>query len=174
MLACVCILLKRIVMYRKKVWYWPFMPSLTLDTHSQSIKWIQAALGIIWLLSFSLSIGPVGWAIPAEVSSTRLRSKTVVLARNTYYVSQIVANVIEPYMMNPTAWNWNGKTGFFWFGTGFLTLVWAFFRMPETKNRSFEELDLMFAAKLPTRAFKNWEVDAYDEDNGLKDVPEKV
>lgn len=147
---------------------------LTLDTHSQSIKWIQSALCIIWLLSFSLSIGPVGWAIPAEVSSTRLRSKTVVLARNTYYVSQIVANVIEPYMMNPTAWNWNGKTGFFWFGTGFLTLVWAFFRMPETKNRSFEELDLMFAAKLPTRAFKNWEVDAYDEDNGLKDVPEKV
>ena len=104
---------------------------LTLRLKSDpNAAWGQAAMCLLWLLSFSLSIGPVGWTIPAEVSSTRLRSKTVVLARNTYYIFQIVANVIEPYMMNPTAWNWNGKTGFFWFGAGFVTLIWAFFRMP--------------------------------------------
>ena len=57
--------------------------------------------------------------------------------------------------MNPTAWNWKGKTGFFWFAWAFVTLIWAFFRMPETKGRSFEELDLMFAGKVPTKAFKN-------------------
>ena len=141
---------------------------LTLSSHSV-VKWVQSALCIIWLLTFSLTIGPVGWAIPAEVSSTRLRSQTVVLARNTYYVAQIVANVIEPYMMNPTAWNWKGKTGFFWFACGFFTLVWAFFRMPETKGRSFEELDIMFAAKLPNKKFKTFKVDAYDEGKDLKD-----
>jgi len=140
---------------------------LALDSKNQSVKWAQAALCIIWLLTFSLTVGPVGWAIPAEVSSTRLRSKPVVLARNTYYLAQIVANVIEPYMINPTAWNWSGKTGFFWFAFAFVTLVWAFFRMPETRARSYEELDLMFAAKLPTRKFKRYHVDAYDEDADL-------
>jgi MFS transporter, SP family, general alpha glucoside:H+ symporter len=35
--------------------------------------------------------------------------------------------------------------------------------MPETKGRNFEELDLMFAGKVPTNAFKNWKVDAYDK-----------
>jgi SP family general alpha glucoside:H+ symporter-like MFS transporter len=55
-----------------------------------------------------------------------------------------------------------GKTGFFWFGAALLTLVWAAFRMPETKGRSYEELDLMFEAKLPSRKFKKYSVNAYD------------
>ncbi|CAH0051999.1 unnamed protein product [Clonostachys solani] len=137
---------------------------LAIDTHNSAVKWVQSALCIVWLLTFSLTVGPVGWAIPAEVSSTRLRSKTVVLARTAYYVAQIVANVIQPYMMNPSAWNWKGKTGFFWFAFAFLTVVWAFFRQPETKGRSYEELDIMFEAKLPTRRFKEYHVNAYEED----------
>lgn len=141
---------------------------LALPTKNQSAKWVQSALCLIWLLSFSLSVGPVGWAIPPEVSSTRLRSKTVVLARNTYYLCQIIANVIEPYMINPTAWNWKGKTGFFWFAFASVTLLWAFFRMPESKGRSYEELDIMFAARLPSRKFHSYRVDAYDETIDLK------
>ncbi|KAH7007688.1 putative transporter [Ilyonectria destructans] len=138
--------------------------ALATNTHNPAVKWVQSILCVIWLLTFSLTVGPVGWAIPAEVSSTRLRSKTVVLARTSYYVAQIVANVIQPYMMNPSAWNWKGLTGFFWFGFAFLTVVWAFFRQPETKGRSYEELDLMFEAKLPTRKFKKYHVDAYVDD----------
>lgn len=148
--------------------FWLFLIGFLTLSHNGSVKWVQAALCIIWLLTFSLTIGPVGWAIPPEVSSTRLRSKTVVLARNTYYLAQIVANVIEPYMVNPTAWNWSGKTGFFWGSTALLTLVWAFFRMPETKGRSYEELDLIFAAKAPTRKFKDFHVDAYAAEADLK------
>lgn len=44
-----------------------------------------------------------------------------------------------------------------------MTVVWAFFRMPETKGRSYEELDLMFIAKVPTRRFKKYLVDAYED-----------
>lgn len=75
------------------------------------VVWVQSALCIVWLFSFSLSVGPVGWTIPAEVSSTRLRSQTIVLARNTYYITQVVANVVEPYLINPTELNWRGYTG---------------------------------------------------------------
>lgn len=134
---------------------------LDLAPHSDSVKWAQSALTVIWLFTFSLSVGPTGWAIPAEVSATRLRSKTISLARNTYYISMILANVIEPYMINPTEWNWKGKTGFFWFGTALLTFTWAFFRLPETKGRTFEELDILFADRVPTRKFKKHVVDAY-------------
>lgn len=143
---------------------------LTLAHGNQNAVWGQAALCIIWLLCFSLSVGPVGWAIPAEVSSTRLRSKTVVLARNSYYIVQVAANVVQPYMMNPTEWNWKGKTGFFWFGWAVLTIVWVIFRMPETRGRTYEELDLMFAAKVPTRKFATYKVDAYEGERNV--VPE--
>ncbi|KAI1018729.1 hypothetical protein LB503_005557 [Fusarium chuoi] len=61
-----------------------------------------------------------------------------------------------------------GKTGFFWFAFACLSVVWAFFRLPETKGRSYEELDLMFEAKLPTRKFKTYHVDAYDNSHGAE------
>ncbi|CVL07479.1 related to alpha-glucoside transport protein [Fusarium mangiferae] len=134
---------------------WLFIIGMLTFSKSPSAKWVQAALCLVWLGTFHLSLGPVGWVIPAEVSSTRLRSKTVVLARNAYYLVICVANTIQPYMMNPAAWNWKGKAGFFWFGFAFLTAVWAFFRMPETRLRTYNELDLMFEAKLPTRKFRN-------------------
>jgi SP family general alpha glucoside:H+ symporter-like MFS transporter len=142
---------------------------LAIAKHSSSATWTQSAFCILWLFSFSLSAGPIGWAVPAEVSSTRLRSKTICLARNSYYIVQVIANVIEPYFMNPDELNWKGYTGFFWFGSAFITLVWAFFRLPETKGRTYEELDLMFAAKVPTRKFSKYHVDAYDESRNLTD-----
>lgn len=40
--------------------------------------------------------------------------------------------------------------------------MWAFFRLPETKGRSNEELDVMFDAKVPTRKFKKHKVNAYN------------
>ena len=72
---------------------------LTLPSQRDSLVWAQSGLCIVWLFSFSLSVGPVGWTVPAEVSSTRLRSKTIVLARNTYYITNIGANIIQPYMV---------------------------------------------------------------------------
>jgi SP family general alpha glucoside:H+ symporter-like MFS transporter len=109
---------------------------LAIPSHGKSIANAQSALCIVWLLTFSFSAGPIGWTVPAEVSSTRLRSKTICLARSSYYICQITANTIQPYMLNPTEWNWRGKTGFFWFGFAFVTYIWAFFRMTETKGRS--------------------------------------
>jgi SP family general alpha glucoside:H+ symporter-like MFS transporter len=137
--------------------------------NGQSLVWGQAALCLVWLFTFSMSVGPIGWLISPEVSSTRLRAKTIVLARNTYYVVIIVANVISPKFINPTELNWKGYTGFFWFGSAMLTLTWAFFRLPETKDRTFGELDVMFGAKVPTRQFKKYKVDAYTEDVAIAD-----
>jgi MFS transporter, SP family, general alpha glucoside:H+ symporter len=64
--------------------------------------------------------------------------------------------------MNPQAWNLRGYTGFVWGGTATLILVWAWFRLPETKNRTFEELDVLFAEKTPARKFKTTTVNAFD------------
>ncbi|KAK8037367.1 hypothetical protein PG991_000713 [Apiospora marii] len=134
---------------------------------------IVAYLFIIGVLTTGARNNGVVWravvAMSSEVSSTRLRSKTICLARNVYYLTLLWANILEPYMVNPTSWNWRGYTGFFWCGWAALTLLWAFFRLTETKDRTFEELDLMFAAGVPTRRFAVHHVDAYAEDLAVKD-----
>jgi SP family general alpha glucoside:H+ symporter-like MFS transporter len=123
---------------------------------------------IVWLFVYYLTVGPICYAIITEVSSTRLRSKSVCLSRISYYIAQIVTNVVNPYMLNPTSGDWKGKTGFFWGGCAFVFWVWTFFRLPETKGRTFEELDILFANKVRTREFKHHEVDAYAQSGGLK------
>jgi SP family general alpha glucoside:H+ symporter-like MFS transporter len=57
----------------------------------------------------------------------------------------------------------NRNLGFFWMGTAAITLVWAFFRLAETKGRTFEELDIMFGDRVPTRKFGSYIVDAYED-----------
>ena len=65
--------------------------------------------------------------------------------------------------MNPEAWDLKGYTGFIWGACAWLVFVWAYFRLPETKNRTFHELDILFAKQVPARQFATTDVDAFDE-----------
>ncbi|KAK4496786.1 hypothetical protein PRZ48_012769 [Zasmidium cellare] len=114
---------------------------------SQSLGYAVSAVFLIWYAVWCLTLGPIPYVINSEVSSTRLRSKTFVLARGTYIALNIVNSVVSPYLLNPTAANWKGKTGFLTGGLNVLCLLWAFVRLPETANRTFEELDILFATK---------------------------
>ncbi|KAF7555156.1 hypothetical protein G7Z17_g2383 [Cylindrodendrum hubeiense] len=126
-------------------------------------NYVQAGMMLLWLGVYYMTVGPVCYAIIAEVSSTRLRNKSICLSRITYYIAQIICNVINPYMLNPTAGDWKGKTDFFWGGCAFVFFIWTFFRLPETKGKTFEELDILFARGVKTREFAKYKVDAYAE-----------
>jgi SP family general alpha glucoside:H+ symporter-like MFS transporter len=51
------------------------------------------------------------------MSTRRLQIKTVAMGRAAYNVAAIIVNVLTPYMINPTAWNWGNYAGFFWGAT---------------------------------------------------------
>ncbi|KAI5456949.1 general substrate transporter [Mariannaea sp. PMI_226] len=126
-------------------------------------NYAQASMMLVWLGLYYMTVGPVCYAIISEVSSTRLRNKSICISRIAYYIAQIICNVVNPYMLNPTAGNWRGKTGFFWGGCAFVFFIWTFFRLPETKDKTFEELDILFARGIGAREFVNYKVDAYAE-----------
>ncbi|KAJ0418800.1 hypothetical protein BJY00DRAFT_302614 [Aspergillus carlsbadensis] len=113
-------------------------------------NYAQAGLMLGWLGIYYITVGPICYAIISKVSSTRLRNKSVCLSWIAYYVAQIVSNSVNAEMLNPTAGNWRGKTGFFWGGCSLVLFAWSFFRLPETRGRTFEELDILFAGKVPT------------------------
>ena len=123
---------------------------------------------MFWMFFYYSTIGPVSYAIISETSAIKLRNKSVCLARITYYLAAIVCATISPYMINPTEANWKGKTGFFWGGTCFVCFVWAYFRLPETKGRTYEELDILFGNGVRARDFSACTVDAYAEDEASR------
>lgn len=132
--------------------------------NTQAAIWTQAALTVIWLGLYSLTLGPQSFGLAAEVSATRLRSATVALARMAYMIVSLVGNTVEPYLINPTAANLKGKTAFVWFGVSVLTIIWCAFRMPETKGITYAELDILFEKHTPAWRFKKARVDIIDDD----------
>lgn len=83
-----------------------------------SISFGQAGIVLAWEIIFYASIGPVCYAIIGEIPAVKVRSKSICLARISYYITQIIVGTISPYMINPTEGNWKGKVGFFWVSFG--------------------------------------------------------
>ncbi|WAO91353.1 MFS domain-containing protein [Fusarium falciforme] len=102
----------------------------------------------------TLLVLPVTFVLVSEIPSSLLRSKSVVIARNFYSVINILAGVMTPYMINPTAWNWGALTGFFWTGAGVIGFIFTFFMVPESKGRTTAEMDILFEQKVQVRKFK--------------------
>ncbi len=130
-------------------------------------RWSQVALTVLWVAVYDISVGPAAYATSSEVSAVSLRVQTVALAKVAHQLYDIVAAVLEPYMINPTAWNWAGKTAYFWAGTSTLVTLWAFFRYPETYKRSYEELDILFERNVPARKFQQYDVNAYEAEEQI-------
>ncbi len=125
-------------------------------------QWATAIILLVWVLFYDLTLGPVAYAIVSETSATRLRNKTIGLARNTMNLVGLINSVVSPYMINPTQGDWKGKAGFLAGGLSTLCLLWGYFRMPELKGRTYEEVDILFEKRIPARAFSSYEVDAFE------------
>ena len=52
---------------------------------------------------------------------------------------------------------WTNRSALLYGGTGFVGLVICYFFVPETKGRSFLELDELFEQKVSARKFKSTE-----------------
>jgi MFS transporter, SP family, general alpha glucoside:H+ symporter len=121
---------------------------------SDSTSWTLGSLIIFLTVAFNCTIGPACYSLVSELPSTRLRVKTVVLARVMYNITCIITNILAARMLNPTAWNWKGKTGFFFAGATLLCFVWCYYRLPEPKGLTYLELDILFENNAETKKFK--------------------
>ncbi|EPQ28691.1 uncharacterized protein PFL1_03994 [Pseudozyma flocculosa PF-1] len=128
---------------------------------SKSASLAIGAMMVVLNLSYNVSIGPVCYALVAELSSSRLRAKTVVLARTSYNLTGLVTNTIQPRMIAADQWNWGAKSGFFWLGSCTVMFVYCYLRLPETRHRNTGELDVLFENRVSARKFASTAVDQF-------------
>lgn len=76
------------------------------DAHRDQAALATGSLMIVWAMFYQLTVGTVCYSLVAELSTRRLQIKTVVLGRNLYNIAAIITNVLTPYMVNPSAWDW--------------------------------------------------------------------
>ncbi|KAK9234243.1 general substrate transporter [Lipomyces kononenkoae] len=135
--------------------------SISASLADKGASWAIGSLLLVFTFVYNCTVGPVCYSLVSEIPSTRLRVKSIAIARNVYNVGSIVNTVITPYMLNPTAWNWKGKTAFFWAGINAVLIVWIFFRLPESKGLAYSELDVLFERRVSARKFRTTPVEPF-------------
>ncbi|OXB36203.1 MFS transporter, SP family, general alpha glucoside:H+ symporter [Cryptococcus neoformans] len=125
-----------------------------ISVSTSGAQWAIGALLLVYTALYDATVGPVCYTIVASLES-HMSSVNIVNA------------VIMPYFLNSGKLNWGAKTGLFWGGFASLCFIWTFFRLPEAKDRTYGELDVLFENKIPARKFASTVVDQFvgHEDN---------
>ncbi|KAJ7082307.1 general substrate transporter [Mycena epipterygia] len=110
--------------------------------------------GTVWLLTchlrdtstwifnffFSACIGPLSWAYPAEIYSTRTRAKATAITSSASWISNFFIAQVTPHAFQGIGWKY--YLVFAICGHTNALFIWAFF--PETTGRRLEEMDALF------------------------------
>jgi MFS transporter, SP family, general alpha glucoside:H+ symporter len=109
----------------------------------------------------SITYGPAvgsSMAVAGEVSATRLRAKSVGIGYGWSCLASIVWTIALPYLFNSDEANLGGNIGWIFLGMGLIMLALVFFLVPETKGRSFDELDILFERGVTARGFAKYDL----------------
>ena len=123
---------------------------------------INGTVAFILLYSwwYNCSIGSTAFPLLVEVSTSRLRAKTVAIGYSSQSAINVMWQFVIPYLFNPDEANLKAKIAFIFFGASVLSVVYLWFCQPETSGRSYQELDELFAKGIPARKFKTYKTDA--------------
>jgi SP family general alpha glucoside:H+ symporter-like MFS transporter len=120
---------------------------------SKAVSWITAVLLVLFAIVYNFTVGPVCYTIVAETPSTRMKAATNSIARGIYIAVSIgnlflVPNLLEP---KPQGWGLGTRAALVWAGTSLVCFCWAYLRLPEMKDRTPAQIDVMFDRNLPAR-----------------------
>ncbi|EXJ75325.1 uncharacterized protein A1O5_02021 [Cladophialophora psammophila CBS 110553] len=135
---------------------------------------IKGTVAIILIYSwmYNVSIGSTAFSIMTETATARLRVKTIAIGLALQNSVNVMWQFVLPYMFNPDKGNLGGKVAFVFGGPSFLCLCYLWYFQPETSGRTYEELDEMFAKRVPARQFKSYKPDAQAKGEVVKDTVE--
>ncbi|KAM0548448.1 hypothetical protein ACHAPJ_009934 [Fusarium lateritium] len=138
-----------------------------VSSTKESVLWATGAMMLLYQIPYVSTLGSPAYPVVAEIPSAHLRNKTVAVARFFLNALGIGGMFLNPALLNPGSWNLQAKGGFVWAGISGATLIWTYFRMPETKDRSFGEIDDLFARKISARKFASTQANVVASTEGI-------
>ncbi|KAJ6032519.1 hypothetical protein N7540_003251 [Penicillium herquei] len=100
----------------------------------------------------------MAWTMTPEIASSRLRQHTQSIAFLVQAASSWVFHMIVPYIYNTDAGNLGVKTGFIFAGLSGILLVVSWFMVPETANKTVEEINAAYEQGVSPRKFQSVQI----------------
>jgi SP family general alpha glucoside:H+ symporter-like MFS transporter len=116
------------------------------------------AFMITWSMLYTATVGCYGWAVAQETAAQATRPKTISFVLICQQLTALLLSSVFPYFINPDELNWGGKVMFLFVGAELFIMAGLYLFQPETKNRSYAEIDALYANKVSPRKFKNFAV----------------
>ena len=103
----------------------------------QHVPWLALVCLIVYIASFAVGLGPVFWLMISEIFPLSVRSPAMSLSTVANWGSNFVVSTFFLSLVTAIS-----REGTFWLyaAFGILALVFFIFRLPETKDRSLEEI----------------------------------
>jgi sugar porter (SP) family MFS transporter len=108
------------------------------SSFQQANPGMGVAAVMFYLAAFEISLGPIFWLMISEIFPLRVRSKAMAVATMFNWTFNFLVSYFFLRMTSGI-----GRDGVFWMYAffGVCALVFFFFQVPETKDRSLEEIE---------------------------------
>ncbi|KAM4062750.1 major facilitator superfamily protein [Hirsutella rhossiliensis] len=126
---------------------------IPISTHTVAVEGLYLA-GLIIYMGFFGSYACLTWVIPSEVYPTYLRSYGMTTSDALLFLASFVVTYNFTAMQN--AMTRTGLTLGFYGGIAVIGEVYQILFMPETKNKTLEEIDAVFSRPTMDIAWENW------------------
>ncbi|CVK95974.1 related to myo-inositol transport protein ITR1 [Fusarium mangiferae] len=124
-----------------------------VKTQLQTVEGLYLS-GLIIYMGFFGSYACLTWVVPSEVYPTYLRSYGMTTSDALLFLASFVVTYNFTAMQNAM-----GRTGLalgFYGGIAFIGEIYQIFFMPETKNKTLEEIDVVFSRPTMDIVRENW------------------
>jgi len=111
------------------------------------LQWPQIttiALVMVYLAFFSIGVGPLPWLLCSEIFPSKTREISMSIATFVNWASAFgVTSTVSPFKKHVGIW------GVFWFysAVGLLGIVIVFLVLPETKDKTLDEIEAFFVGE---------------------------
>ncbi|OLY81082.1 High-affinity glucose transporter [Smittium mucronatum] len=112
--------------------------------HSNGASITAIVMVYVFVASFAMSWGPVGWIYPAEIFPMDIRAKATSVTTAANWLLNFVVGLAAPALIKKITY------GIYLIFTGFMALaiVAVYFFYPETKGRTLEQMEIVFTGSI--------------------------
>jgi hypothetical protein len=129
-----------------------------------------AALSFVFNFFWASSFFSLSNLMPSEMATPKLRHHTMSYTVACAQTTAVITTLVVPQLTAADAANLGAKTYLVFAGCMAAIIVFYYFLMPETRGRTFAEIDEMYAAKIPMREWRSYETSFQMRSRALKGV----